>query len=220
MRFLTLSLGLLAGLRTPVVAQAAPSPKVLVKAGLRLTHLFYLPNGRNWQLVLPSSLGLEYRLRPRFSLYGQAEADVSAGRGPRGRRAQALLPTASTNVGVGARYYLNQPDTCRPHCRPERWGNYLALELSTELTPLARRGRRPRGLDASQLTPAVFAFCGAQHRGPGQRLLYDVNAGFGLEARASTTEARGARLWDVAAQVNLRVYVVNHRRAAKPLLLR
>lgn len=220
-----ISVGLLASMACPAIAQSpvgAPLPtqpvavpKVLVKAGLRLTHLFYLPDGRNWQLVLPSSLGLEYRLKPSLSIYAQVEADVSAGRGPRGG---AALPASSTNVGVGARYYLNQPAAAGLPHRPEGWGNYLALEVSTELTQLGRAGRRGRGrgLNLGQATPAVFAFYGAQHSGPGHRLLYDLNAGIGIEAPAYATEPKVSRPWDVAAQVNLRVYVVNHRRAAIP----
>jgi hypothetical protein len=229
LRVFALSLGLLPGLVPAALAQPAgaamppmpeASPKWLLKSGLRLTHLFYLPGSRNWQLVLPSSLGLEYRLKPRLSLYAQAEADVSAGRGPRGRRGRAMLPTASTSLGVGTRYYFNQPAATSPARQPERWGNYLALEFNAEITQAAQRGRRGRGQNAGLATPAVFAFYGAQHSGPGRRLLYDVNAGLGIEAPAYASEPRTFRPWDMAAQVNLRVYVVNHRRAAKSLLLR
>ncbi|WP_460503603.1 hypothetical protein, partial [Hymenobacter agri] len=69
---------------TPTVATA--SPRFLLKAGLQLTHLFYLPDHQSWQLVFPASLGLEYRLNSRFSLLARAEADIAAGRAPRGRR--------------------------------------------------------------------------------------------------------------------------------------
>jgi hypothetical protein len=229
LRVLALSLGLLPGpaltaLAQPIGATAPPvaeaSPKWLLKSGLRLTHLFYLPDSRNWQLVLPSSLGLEYRLEPRFSLYAQAEADVSAGRGTRGRRGRATLPAASTSLGVGARYYFNQPAAAGPPHQAERWGNYLALEFNAELAQGAQRGRRGRGPNAGLATPAVFAFYGAQHSGPGRRLLYDVNAGLGIEAPAYASEPRASHPWDVVAQVNLRAYVVNQRRAAKSLLLR
>jgi hypothetical protein len=110
LRALALSIGLLPGL-TPALAQTvstspitASSPKLLLKSGLRLTHLFYLPDARNWQLLFPISFGIEYRLRPQFSMYAQAETDISAGRAPRGRRGAALLPTPGTSIGLGARY--------------------------------------------------------------------------------------------------------------------
>lgn len=224
LRIFALSAGLLSlGQSGAALAQSSPaaSPKLLFKAGLRLNHLFYLPDGRNWQLVLPSSLGLEYRLQPQFSVYAQAEADVSAGRGPRGRRGSISLPTSSTGLSLGTRYYFNQPIiTNGLPGKAEAWGNYVALEFSAELTQASRRGRRGRGPNAGQVTPAVFAFCGTQHRGPGQRLLYDLNAGLGIEAPRYNAEPTKPRPWDVAAQVNLRVYFINHHRAAKPLLKR
>ncbi|MGY3088218.1 hypothetical protein ACVWYF_001251 [Hymenobacter sp. UYAg731] len=199
----------------PAPPVAAASPKLLLKSGLRLTHLFYLPDARSWQLLLPLSFGLEYRLRPRFSAYAQAEADVSAGRAPRGRRSSSLLPTPGTSLGLGARYYFNQSSTAQASAEP--WGNYVALEASTELDQISsRRGRRGRGLNVGRVTPALFALCGTQHRGPGHRLLYDLNAGLGIEAPPAYSAEAGTRPpWDVAAQINLRVYLANQRHAAK-----
>ena len=224
LKFLTATAGLLTALATAVHAQTStvpvtvttplPYPRLLLKAGLRLTHLFYLPDARSWQLVLPSSMGVEYRLAPRFSLYLQAEADISAGRAGRGRR--TTLPTPTTDLSMGVRYYFNQPGPASSQASPkaEAWGNYLALESSAELTQGNRRGRQARG--SGSITPALFALCGTQHSGPGHRLLYDLSAGLGLQApSSSTTESTVSRPWDVAAQVNLRVYFVNHRRAPK-----
>ncbi|MBH8558588.1 hypothetical protein I7X13_11055 [Hymenobacter sp. BT442] len=198
-----------------VPSSSVPSPRLLLKSGLRLTHLFYLPDARSWQLLLPVSFGLEYRLYPRFSAYAQAEADISAGRAPRGRRGAPLLPTPGTSVGMGARYYFNQPSTSQSSSEP--WGNYVALEASAELAQLSsRRGRRGRGLSVGRVTPALFALCGTQHRGPGRRLLYDLNAGLGIEAPPAYSAEAGTRPpWDVAAQVNLRVYLANQRHAAR-----
>ena len=221
LRILALSLGLLPALAVTARAQPATppvsdsSPKLLLKSGLRLTHLFYLPDARSWQLLLPISFGLEYRLRPRLSAYAQAEADISAGRAARGRRGSPLLPTPSTGISLGARYYFNQPAASQTS--PEPWGNYLALEASTELAQISsRRGRRGRGLSVGRVTPALFVLCGTQHRGPGRRLLYDLNAGLGIEAPpAYSAEAATRPPWDVAAQLNLRVYFVNQRHTAK-----
>jgi hypothetical protein len=67
-----------------------------------------------------------------------------------------------------------------------------------------------------RITPALFVLCGTQHRGPGRRLLYDLNAGLGIEAPpAYSAEANTRPPWDVAAQINLRVYVANQRHPAK-----
>lgn len=225
LRIFALGIGLLPALATPARAQMAlpaaspasvPGPKLLLKSGLRLTHLFYLPDARSWQLLLPLSFGLEYRLRPQFSAYAQAETDISAGRAPRGRRGAVLLPTPGTSLSLGGRYYFNQPAAAQASSEP--WGNYVALEASTELTQISsRRGRRGRGLSVGRVTPALFALCGTQHRGPGRHLLYDLNAGLGIEAPPAYAAEAGTRPpWDVAAQVNLRVYVANQHHAAKP----
>lgn len=194
-------------LRVPAAPPAAP--KLLVKAGLRLTHLFYLPDNQSWQLVLPSSLGLEYRLKPTLSLYAQLEADISASRKPRGRRSTVALPTPTTDFSLGARYYFDQPN-------PGRWGNYVALETAFEFTQLGLRGRGRRSQPTARVTPGVFAFCGTQNRGPGRLLLYDLNAGLGIQAPPPyAAESVVKRPWDVAGQVNLRVYFVNQSRASK-----
>ena len=219
LRALVLSLGLLPALAASAVAQAAPAsapgPRLLLKTGLRLTHLVYLSDARSWQLQLPLSCGLEYRLHSRFSTYAQAEADISTGRAPRGRRHSPAFAMPGTSLSLGARYYFNQPGPAQTSFEP--WGNYVALETSAAFAqPNARRGRPGRGLGAGRITPALFVLCGMQHRGPSQRLLYDLNAGLGVEApTAYTVEAGRHPSWDVAAQVNLRVYLANRQRKAK-----
>ncbi|WP_201987690.1 hypothetical protein [Hymenobacter rubidus] len=196
-----------------VAVEAPVPPRLLVKAGLRLSHLFYQPNGRSWQLILPSSFGCEYRLRPQVSLYAQLEADISAGRAQRGRRNAATLPTPTSDLSFGARYYFNQPV---PRPSAERWGNYVAFEAEAELSQLGQRGRGRQARGLLRFTPGVFALCGTQHRGPGRRLIYDLNAGLGLQAPPPyTVEAPTRPAWDVAAQVGLRVLLVNQPHALK-----
>lgn len=64
--------------------------------------------------------------------------------------------------------------------------------------------------------PVLFVLCGTQHRGPGRRQLYNLNAGLGIEAPpAYSAEAAIRPPWDVAAQLNLRVYFVNERHTAQ-----
>ncbi|MDO7849101.1 hypothetical protein Q5H92_22250 [Hymenobacter sp. M29] len=220
LKLFTLSLGLLPVLLAtaaaqPAQAEAPPAlpnaPRLMFKGGLRLNHLFYLPDQQSWQLVLPSSMGLEYRLNPRFALYSQLEADLAAGRGPRGRRGRAQLPTTSTDLALGARYYFNQPAASSSAAHPEPWGNYLALEGNAELAQIGRGGRRGRNLTVGRVTPGVFALCGTQHGGPSRRLLYDFNVGIGIVAPpAYASDSKISPPWTVASQVNLRVYLVNH----------
>ncbi|RYY17075.1 MAG: hypothetical protein EOO36_10240, partial [Cytophagaceae bacterium] len=60
-----------------LVPAASPAPpSVLLKAGLRLTHFSYSSSSQTWRVVVPLSVGAEYRLTPRLAFYGQAEADV------------------------------------------------------------------------------------------------------------------------------------------------
>lgn len=189
----------------------------MFKSGLRLTHLFYLPDYRSWQLVLPMSFGVEYRVRPGLSLFAQAEADLAAGRAPRGRRSSSLTPNAGASLGLGGRFYFNQAQTRCSGAPAECWGNYVALETSTDLSAAGRlrggvrtKGQSSRSL--TRLTPSIFVLLGAQHAIPGRRLLYDLNAGLGLEAPPPyIAEGGGNPSWNVAAQVNLRVYLVNYR---------
>ncbi len=199
---------------TPVI-----SPRFLFKTGLRLTHLFYLPDRSSWQLVLPVSFGIEYRFRPAFSLFVQGEADLAAGRAPRGRR--GFAPASGASLGFGGRYYFNQARARCAGTPAECWGNYLTLETNTDLSAAGRlrgggrgRGRGAQGL--TRLTPSLFVLLGTQHAVPGRRLLYDLNAGLGLEAPPPyLTEGGGSPSWNVAAQLNLRVYLVNHRQLAR-----
>ena len=223
----TASAPVLAGLGlAPVVGRTAPqalptdtAPRFLFKAGLRLTHLFYLPDRLGWQLVLPASLGFEYRLNPRFSLLARAEADVAAGRAPRGRRGSTQAPAAGAAIGLGVRYYFNQSHAPCLGAPAECWGNYLALETSTDLSAAGRlrgggRSRQRGASSLTRLTPSVFALVGTQRRGPGHRLLYDLSAGIGLEAPPPySTDAARSRPWEVASQLNLRVYFINQGRA-------
>lgn len=204
---------------SPAATPPAASPRFLFKGGLQLTHLFYLPDHLGWQLVFPASLGFEYRLNPRFSLLARAEADIAAGRAPRGRRGGSQAPAPGAALGLGVRYYFDQGRALCAGAPAEYWGSYFALETSTDLSAAGRlrggtRSRR-RGINGlTRLTPSVFALVGTQHRGPGHHLLYDLSAGLGLEAPPPyAADVTIGRSWEMATQVNLRVYFVNQNRA-------
>jgi hypothetical protein len=71
LRSLLIGAGLLAA-GAARAQQAAPDsvqrpPRLLLKAGLRLTHFRYAHDSQSWQFVLPLSLGAEYHVAPRLS---------------------------------------------------------------------------------------------------------------------------------------------------------
>lgn len=183
-------------------------PRVLLKAGLRLTHFSYSGSSQNWRVVVPLSVGAEYRLSSRFAFYSQADTDLQASRnvGRRGGR-HNLLPSAA--LGLGLRYYYRQPGQGHPRRTSSIYGNYLALESNverTELTGTYLTVGQSRRQTPTSLTPGVYAYWGTQHR-LRRAMLYDINAGLGVQTPSyynyeSVTPAR----YDLTAQVNLRLY--------------
>jgi len=192
--------------QAPLVAPTDPSGprparRLLLKSGLRLTHLVYLPGQGSRQLILPVSLGVEYRLTRRFSCYSLAEADLSVGRG--GGRRRGSTPTAGALFSLGTRYYYHRPASHRLLPAQSTTDDYLALEGNTDFAAPARRGRGA----GTRITPGLYAFWGTQHRWASLPLLFDANAGVGIQARPHYgAEASGMPLLDVAVQINLRLY--------------
>jgi hypothetical protein len=182
-------------------------PSVLVKAGLRLTHFSYSPGSQAWRLVVPFSLGVEYRLVPRLSVYSQAEADFQASRMATGRRRRqgAALPNAA--LALGLRYYYNQPATGKPQRNTTLYGNYLALEGGVERNEVtAAYVSRTRRQTPASLTPGIYAFWGTQHQ-LRRSLLYDLNAGLGVQMPAYYNyESIVPAHYNLAAQVNIRIF--------------
>ena len=207
-----LSIGLLgatlkasAQLATSDSARGPVPPHVLLKAGLRLTHFSYTPGSQTWRVVVPFSLGAEYRVAPRLSFYSLAEVDLQASRAARRRRQATTLPSAT--LSLGARYYYTQPTKGRLLHDSNLYGTYLALEGNVARQVVAANYvNLPRNQTPTSLTPGVYAFWGTQHQ-LRRAMLYDINAGVGFQAPAyynfeSVTRAH----YDVAAQVNLRLY--------------
>jgi len=184
-------------------------PAVLLKAGLRATHFSYSGSGQAWSLVVPLSLGAEYRLAPRFGFYGQLEADLQTSRtalAARRRRPQAVaVPSAA--LGVGLRYYYNQPRRGEPLRSANLYGSYLALEGNIERNAVTGRYvSQARRQAAAGLTPGLYAYWGTQHR-LRHALLYDVSAGLGLQAPPYYNfESIAPAHYNMTAQVNLRLY--------------
>ena len=225
MRILYIIGVLLAGISERAQAQASPTelvprlPAFVAKGGLRLTQFSVSRHSSNWQAVVPAALGLEYRLNSRFSLYTQLDANIQLANDARKRRGMAVrtaLPTAA--VGLGGRCYYSRPSgTLHATAEAPTFGRYIALEAGCEQTqsqrPTARGlavSRRPAWNNTALLAPYLFARWGVQNRWR-SHVLYDLNAGLGLVAPVRpAAEYTGAnhRL-DVAAQVNVSLYVAN-----------
>ena len=192
----------------PLVAEPAPlPPRLLLKAGLRLTHFSYSSGNQTWRVVVPLSLGAEYRVVPRLAFYGQVEADLQTSRAATRRRSQQATAVPSATLSLGLRYYYNQPRQGEVRRHNSLYGSYLALEGNAERTAVtatyANLGRRQT---PTSLTPGVYAFWGTQHR-LRRAMLYDLNAGLGFQAPPyynfeNITPAH----YDMAAQVNIRLY--------------
>lgn len=201
------TVGLHAQSVVPDSAQAPQRPPTLLgKAGLRLTRLRYSHDNQAWQFLLPLSLGAEYRVAPRLSLYTQLEADLltsyASGR-RRGGQKGALSAAAAAALGV--RYYYG-----RAHQAAPIFGRYVALEGSADweqLTNGTSQSARRQRTTPTVLTPGVYALWGVQHR-LRPHVLYDLNAGAGVLAPAYYNVERpsGSTHWNVGGQVNLRLY--------------
>lgn len=182
-------------------------PHVLLKTGLRLTHVNYSSSNQTWRVVVPLSLGAEYRVVPRLAFYGQVETDLQTSRTAARRRQRQAASLPSATLSLGMRYYYNQAHKGEPLRHNNLYGNYLALEGNVERNALAATyanlGRRQT---PTSLTPGVYAFWGTQHR-LRRAMLYDVNAGLGIQTPSyynfeNVTPAH----YNVAAQVNIRLY--------------
>lgn len=191
----------------PVAEEAVPAPPaVLLKAGLRVTHFSYSSTSQTWRIVVPLSLGAEYRIVPRLAFYGLAEADLQASKAATRRRTPQANALPSATLGLGLRYYYNQPRKGEP-LRSNLYGNYLALEGNvTRDEVTARYANLTRRQTPTSLTPGVYAFWGTQHR-LRRAMLYDLNAGLGFQAPAyyNFENVKPAH-YDLTAQVNIRLY--------------
>lgn len=209
---LVLGAGLLA-LTSPALAQRAAPDSVqrprslLLKAGLRLTHLRYAHDNKSWQVQLPLSLGAEYRVAPRLSVYTQLEADMQASNANARRRTTQRNAVAAATAALGVRYYYGGGLRAVP-----RFGRYLALEgtadweqLPAARWPRTRGGSRPT---PAVLTPGIYALWGVQHRLRGHTY-YDMSAGAGVLAPAYYNVERpgSASRWNVGGQATIRLYL-------------
>ena len=208
-----LTLGLLLGgpalsfaQSTPVLPEASapaaevPSEKMLLKVGLNAGRALRYGGYYGLSVCLPLSVGAEYALSPKFTVYGQLDADFRLGRRNEYFVNQGFVIPAGA-LGLGARYYYNQAGRAR-HERAHGLfvGNYLALEAHTEL--------RQRYAQRADVAPGLNLLWGMQRR-LGRNFLFDFNTGVGLGPRRSDSylgySSPGGNL-NVTTQFNLGIY--------------
>ena len=208
-RFLLPSLLVLAG-TVYCHGQVAPAPeaipsaaapdKLLLKVGLNAGRAFRYTGYYGLSARLPLSVGAEYALSPKFTLYGQLDADFRLFRDHTRLGDQDFIVPAG-GLGIGARYYYNQAGRER-HNRPHGAfvGNYLALEAHTEV-------RQRFGL-RNDVAPSLNAVWGMQRR-LGRSFLFDFNAGVGLGPYRNDSAlgySSGSSDLNITTQLNLGVY--------------
>lgn len=183
----------------PVSTDTAPD-KLLLKVGLNAGRAIRYTGYYGLSARLPLSVGAEYALNSKFTLYGQADVDFRLFKNNTyGGDGEFAIPAGG--LGIGARYYYNQAGRER-HNRPHGAfvGNYLALEAHTEL-------RQRNGL-RNDVAPSLNAVWGMQRR-LGRNFLFDFNAGLGLGPHRSDSNLgyspNNSNL-NITTQLNLGVY--------------
>ncbi len=152
-----------AGIPASVDSEVLPAQKVLFKIGLNAGRALRSTGYYGVGSLLPVTVGAEYLLSPKFTVYSQVDTDFNLfdrERFPSGR--SPFIPAGA--FGVGFRYYGT-------HDHKPFEGLYVGAEFHTEMLH--------RYNSQTNLNPALNVICGTQHR-VGSSLLVDLNAGVGI----------------------------------------
>lgn len=199
---------------TAEISAEADAGKWQLRLGLNAARVLRHSSYQGLFSRVPLSVGAEYALSRRFTLYGQVDADAELFRNDPGRDLQKpLLPTAA--LGVGVRYYYNQDGRARHNrARGAFIGNYLAVELHTEKLsypgfvvtspPPAFSGYYAT---RTEYAPTLNLLWGMQRR-ISRNFLFDFNAGVGLGAKRSDAHFGGysSGPLNLSTQINLGLY--------------
>jgi len=184
----------------PAPTAPAPADRLLLKVGLNAGRALRYGGYYGLSVRLPLSVGAEYALSSKFTVYGQLDADFRSGRRNEyfGDR-DFVVPAGA--LGVGTRYYYNQDGRARHNQAHGPFvGNYLALEAHTEV--------RQRYAQRADVAPGLNLLWGMQRR-LGRNFLFDFNAGAGLGPVRNDTylgySPTGSNL-NITTQFNLGIY--------------
>lgn len=192
----------------------AEADKLQLRVGLNAARVFRHSSYQGLLSRVPLSVGAEYALSRRFTLYGQVEADIELFRNDPGRNlTKPLLPTGA--LSVGTRYYYNQEGRAQ-HNRASGLfvGNYLAVELHTEKLsyPDFVVTRPYPALEGYYTTrtdyaPTLNLLWGMQRR-ISRNFLFDFNAGVGVGAKRNDAHFGGysSGPLNLSTQINLGIY--------------
>jgi hypothetical protein len=175
----------------------APTHPLLLKVGLNAGRALQWGGYHGLLSQVPVSVGAEYSLNSKFTLYSQLDADVGLPRRYSFSGDRSNLITSGA-VGLGGRYYYNQAGRAR-HNRPHGpfIGNYLGLEAHVEM----RRYYGPQ----FDFAPAFNAVWGMQRR-LNRNFLFDFNAGVGLGPTRNYISGFTPSHTTITTQFNLSLY--------------
>lgn len=182
-------------------AETAAHP-LLLKVGLNAGRALRYGSYYGLSMQLPVTVGAEYALSQKFTVYGQVDADFRLSNRQNNFHGDPNFVMPSGAIGVGARYYYNQAGRIRQN-RPHGpfVGNYLALEAHTEMR---RRYKLP-----TDVSPGLNVVWGMQRR-LSRNFLFDFNAGLGVSPVRSdanlgySSQASGGM--NFTTQFNLSIY--------------
>ena len=191
-----------------VITNAAPPSKVLLKVGLNAARSFRWGGYSGIPFRVPVTVGVEYWLSPKFTLYGQLDTDFAVRQSTAflGERSP-LVPTAA--LGLGGRYYYNQAKRAQQNRAHGAFvGNYLAAEIHTEMGHRYKSGGLavPTELQR-EFVPTLNLLWGMQRR-LGRNFLLDASAGIGVGATRSDLNFGGFSSGPInlSTQLNLGIY--------------